>query len=331
MKKEIPSVRIPHQIVEFATDRLIPPIHLEKVENATIESAKEQDRNGDFIVSANHYYSVYETSNNSIGKSNALIGLAQQLINLGRFGQAKEILFHGSVDFSPVLSGRERSCFDARVEEKLGWIADYTGNFEESLKRFSNVNRIMRELSPETLEEKELGLTAIHFLGRATFGLASQGKDRERNLSKSIYFFSLSLLGYRNLEGDRTMEIGFCHAWLARTHLEKGEIEKAGECLDNMRESFEKYLTTNPERGIMAQYFLLKGVFEMKKGKIKDSQSDFEKSLEIRYEKERYPKGEAEALMGIAVCRWGQGKLGEAISYGLQAFKTYPLILIRPS
>ena len=80
---------------------------------------------------------------------------------------------------------------------------------------------------------------------------------------------------------------------------------------------------------MLAHFNLLKGRLAAKRGQVENARFHFEKALEIRTEVEPYPKGAAEAMVGIAWTYFAEGKYGAAMHYGFQAIKTYSYFLLR--
>src|SRR5258708_22350143 len=114
------------KVGSIVLEKLVFPAKLEIREGATIASAQEYDSHrGNYAESANHYYSVLEISSDPVERSNALIGLSQQLINLGKLGQAREVLNNSDEYLSDTLNEKQLFYYLASVKEKFGWIADY--------------------------------------------------------------------------------------------------------------------------------------------------------------------------------------------------------------
>lgn len=320
------------RLSEFVFEKLIPPVKLKIREGVTLESARQLE--GDFYESACNYYTLLETSDDSKTKIEALIDLSQQLINLGRFGQARPFLEQRFDRLSFAFSGRELNYFQARRAEKLGWIADYEGNFDKAVSFFSKAREIIGQIAKDqrTEEEESLFSTTTHFLGRAHFGLALKGKNRKENINLAIQFFNEDLsraISLREAGKPIPQNEGFQHAWLARCYLAFGYIGRVRKEIEEVGRLFDEYLEKNPKRGIKAHYYLLLGALYIKTDNFKKAREEFEKALEIRLTKERYPKGEAEALAGVAGTYWAEGKIGQAFVYGVKAIKTYPLLLLR--
>ncbi len=305
-------------------EKIIRPINLEVSKYATLDSAKTLDSSyGDFEQSANHYYSVFERSSEIEEKLEALFGLSQQLINLGRLGQAKQYLkLVEKTSINPSQSNeRLKEYAIARMNEKLGWIADSEGNFKVSAVKFS-LSRAMIEEIPENdrnLQEKQIHSTSVHFLGRAFFGL---GKYQD-----AINYFNEHL---ENPELKKD-EQAYGHGWLARCYLKLNKLTNARTEIEKTRELFTEYLDTHPERGVMANYHLVKGKYFIRTGDFSNARAEFNSALEIRHIKERSPKGESAALFGIAFTHWAEKNIGQAFVYAVNAIKTYPLSIIKPS
>ena len=313
---------VQYGITTTLAEKLIPPLKLKAIEGATLTSAKEMDSlHGSYVESANHYHSVFERSTERGEKLDALFGLTQQLINLGRFGQARKYLVQvDGIALSDPLVERLAIVSLARKNEKLGWIADYEGKFENAVTFFESTRTLIDQVladNPNEAEKKTYS-TATHFLGRAYFGLG--------NYSKAIEFFNKHLED-TDLNFD---ERGFGHAWLARCYISGGDMQMAKEELASARNMFEEHRIRFPERGTMAHYYMVNGEFYLKNGEFGKSREQFELALVVHLKKERYPRGESRAMYGIAFSYWAEGKYGAAFSYALRGLKTYPLSLIKP-
>lgn len=304
-------------------EKLLPPIELKMRPGVTLDQAKlTESKSGDFQERANLYYSVLKSSENLEDRLNAMLGLSQELINLGRFGQAKRFLnpaylsYVSSLNIDPRLGVYH----SAAVLAKLGWIADNEGDFKESERNFTEVARKLEITSHafRTPEEDSLHSTAIHFLGRAYFG---QG-----DYFTASQYFQIHL-DNPNLKKE---EQGFSHGWLARCYMAMGDLEDAALEIERTRASFEEYEVDHPERGALATYFLLRGELFFRKGEFFKARDQFNLALLSRYTKGRYPKGESQALFGIAATYWAQRKIGSALIYAVKGFKTYPLSIIKP-
>lgn len=315
---------IRYGITATVAERLIPPLRLKVINEATLDTAKDMDfSHGNYVESANHYFSVFERSSDRSEKLEALFGLTQQLINLGRFGQARKYL--GQVDgiaLSDPLNEKLGVLGIVRKNEKLGWIADYEGDFEKAILYFESARTLIDGVGviPDEPDEaeKKVYSTATHFLGRAYFGLG--------NYHKAIEYFNEHLESTElNLD-----ERGFGHAWLARCYIAGGDMKMASEEIKNTRLMFDEFLINKPERGTMAHYYMLNGEFMLKKGEFGKARDQFELALGVHLKNERYPRGESRAMLAIALSYWAEGKHGAAFSYALKGIKTYPLSLIKP-
>ena len=305
-------------------EKLVPPIKLERRGGATLELARRMDsEKGNYLEAAQVYASVMETSLDNKEKLEALFGLSQQLINLGRFGQAKRLL-QGDV-YSSFYGGemedRDRRYYLARRQEKLGWIADYEGDYVGASNYFDLARRLL--VGEEGLvwrlnkEEKSVLATAIHFLGRANFKL--------ERYPAAIENFEEHL----KIKGLNEDEYGFSHGWLARCYMAMGKMGEAEGEIGMTKASFVGHLETHPEKGSLAHYYLLGGEFEARKGEFRYAEGKFSEALRIFYEKERYPKGEAAAPFGIAGCNWAERNYGGAFVYAVRGVITYPLSIIK--
>lgn len=314
------------KVFETVAEKLALPVKLEIRSGASLQSASDMDsKKGNFKESANHYHTVYEQSSDLDEKFEALFGLSQQLINLGNLGQSRTVLETGVSNLADLdLDSREALYYAACINEKLGWINDLEGNYKAARASFKlclqNIHEIKNgdekfELTPG---EEKVFSTAIHFLGRAHFGLGDY-------LDASLCFYHH--LERPNLNKD---EVAYDHAWIARCYIREGDFERADWEIALVKNFFEEYLVTNPERGTMAQYYMLSGERAIYQGDMGKARNDFETALGIYYEKERYPRGEARALYAIAGTCWAQKDYGGAIVYAVKGFLRYKPSLLKP-
>lgn len=328
-------------------ERLIPPIPLH-IRQASLESAREWDgKQGNFKESAIDYYSIFSSTQQAEEKAEALIGLSQELINLGQFRQARRFLDQGRFIVqshqselwgirgrSIVLPQDKWSYYCARIYEKFGWIADYELGYYDEIECFSKARSILNEIPKASWRDEEYGLfsTTTHFLGRAHYGLASQGITKEDNISKAIGFFREDLSNFsilREQGNPAPANEGFQHAWLVRCYLSLGELSVAEEHLERCGGLFREYLLTSPRGDIMAHYYVLRGSIDLEKGLIDNARSQFQEALKIRTEAGNYPKGLSDAAAGIALTYWKEKKPISAIQYFARAVKAHPFTLLR--
>ncbi len=310
----------------------IKPLKLERVEGATLEKGSKLESNGSWREAANVFYTVGRESNIVHERCDALISLSQNLINLGKFGQARETLKQVNEE-AAVLKGRESMYFSARVLEKKAWIADYEGDFGDE----ANYLLVARDLigEPQNKDEEDLVSTSVHFLGRATFGQAISIKDknvRVGKLNQALGYFNSDLARFLKMREDGNpapANEGFQYAWMARCYISLGELKKAEDYVHRAMENFKECELSHTGSGIMATGHVLEGGIALAKGRTRQARASFEEALIINYSKERYPKGEADALLGIAATFWAERNFGSAFVYGVRAVTIYPQALIR--
>lgn len=322
-------------------ERLIKPVPLERIPGATLESADVCDRDdGDFIRSASAFHTVHLESADPFEKIKGAVGVSRELINLGRFRQARPFLEIIIPTLTQELPYRRQAIyFEGERNNRLGWIADYEGGYFDSRSRFERVRELVGGIPEEerTEEERHLWLTAIHFLGRAHFGLASYGIEQKNNASKAVEYFhdGLELNQSGRARGENTAAVeGFNHAWISRCYQLLGIKDSAREHLEQAGELFKQWLESYPNRGIMAHYFLLRGFFRLQDGNLYDAQNDFEEAISIRTDSTRndfepYPKGLSDAYLGIVEVYKREWNLLQAVKYGVMAFRVYPFALLK--
>lgn len=320
-------------LAEYAP-KLAKSTHLKRRPDATLQSAQYLDRNlGQYVESARHYYTVYRKS---VGyqAADALIGLSQELINLGSFRQARQFLKQ-STRLVPELPVGERPLFLAQVEGKLGWIADYELSYWEELRRFARARRFLDKVSEDRWGEKgeELNSTACHFSGRARLGLADAGVDREANINFArAHFIEARHLDEKLMVPSVYEKVGHGYAWEARCELRRGDFTKADELMGQAGVYFRKHKELFPNSSIMAHYAILEGEYYLSRGRGGDraARRAFEKAMEVRTGgKGEYSKGVADALLGIAVTYWQEGDYAAASKYLIRTFKAFPLTLVK--
>ncbi len=321
-----------HSIIEG----IIPPLNLEPKEGANLVSAKLLDSDkGDFRGSACEYFTVFTTSSDPEEKARALIGLVQQLVNLGSFKQARELLLDndpGSFEFD---SSEKVLFFQARVQEKLGWIADYELDFRGSERFFRRAADFVLESKLRgdwTDEEQEFYSTSRHFIGRAKYSQAAFGIDRRRNVYEAVGFFQEAMdldenLANKQVEG----KLAFGCSWIARCYMLAGDFRAAGQYIERAENHYNAQMRQTPDRiDYMAHYLTLLGERNLKVGDVASAQLNFVEALNIR-KKQRspYPKGVADAQLGLSTAFWQEGEFPKALHHFKLAIKAHPYSVFR--
>lgn len=315
-------------------ERLVPPLLL-TVREATLESAAAWDtQHGNFRESATNFYSVLQSSQEGEEKSAALIGLVQELINLGRFRQARRFLTHEPPRlFSDLPALRKLYC-EARVSEKFGWIADYEGGYFNAIECFMTARDLILRIPQHEWrkdDEEALFSTTTHFLGRAHLGLAAAGVGRERNVGIATSYFQQDLHRFRKAreEGHPTpANEGFQHAWLARCHMMLRDLDQANQEIEQAGQFFREYTGGQPEKSaIMAHYHLLKGRLFLLRNLPPEARAQFQEALRIRTEIQSYPKGLADAAAGMAVTYWKEKRVLLFLKYTTIALRAHPFVI----
>lgn len=326
-----------HVAARGIIERMVRPVSLDIREGSTLDSAKLQDRqNGNFRESANEYYSVYRLSQDTSEQAIALIGLSQQLVNLGSFREARKLLHEEPPKLLDNLAGARKILLQARVKEKEGWINDYELGYFQSKHCFTEAGLFLTDMSRNEwgYEERELYSTTRHFLGRASYGLASLGVDRIRNTREAINYFKDAMSLDQRLETETDLKVGFGHGWLTRCYLMLGKMGIADEHLEAMRESFIKHLESTSGRGIMAHYHLLRGARLLQDNLLVEANDNFAQALAIRTDNNRsdfemYPKGEADACLGLSKVALKRHDIKMASRYLVRAFRIHPYAVLR--
>ncbi len=310
-------------------EKAVPPVRL-NVRPASLETARKREAEGNFQQAAVDYYSILRNSNPDLQlKKEAAISLPQHLINLGKFGQAEKFLDKAE-RFARRLEPEDGWFLRARIYEKRGWIADYQHGYAASDVYFSQVRSLLRAIYPQDrnswpIAVQEVDSTATHFRGRAKFGLAEQDIKRDWNCARAIEFFSEAI----KYDRGSNLKVGFGTGWLARCYNLLGDYRSADVMLEEMRRLFSQQLAKEPGRGLMAQVDVLAGCFQLERGDLDVAMDDFGHARWIRQTIEPYPKGLADADLGMAAVYIKRGQLSKAIPLVTEAVRVYPMSLFR--
>lgn len=305
----------------------IPPIQL--------DPKGPPDTKNQFVQNARISFANFTKSEKPTDKAEALVELSQQLINVGRFRQARQYL--GMLkELNPLFSLDNQCYYTARRREKFAWIADYETGFKDELKYLSASRKSIEKISPVSVGQRERDLlsTITHFSGRARLGLAGQGIDPQYNLDRARSYFNSDLLYFQKLRGigdPRPANEGFQHGWLALCDITAGNLERAHAEIEEAGQLFREFSQQpeNSKSGIEAHYYLLRGLLLLKTKSYELAQEMFRTSIDIRIEKkEPYPMGEASARMGIARAALGQRDLPTFASSIREAVQAHRLILL---
>ena len=326
--------RLQEEFSETSQARLVEPLTPTIVEGASIEKATKFDQEDNWQESASHYFTLLTEGETATEKSEGLIGLSQIFINHGEYDRAGEILSTESVDLLKEMKGRERNLFEARISEKRGWIFDYYGDFEQAKREFLLARSVIEQLQVDERSEIEESVfsTTTHFLGRAHFGLASQGNEREENLREAENYFRQDLqraVSFRTRGNPIPANEGFQYLWIARVNILRGDYYKAEMNAEQARRLFEEYTETNTKSGIFGHYFKLKGMLAFEREAIPEAKGHFDNSLDIWTGVQLYPKGQSDALYGLALCDYAEGNRQAAVENGTKALQINPYLLKR--
>lgn len=328
----------------FVIEKVVPGLPLEKIENPSFKNGVELENKGKWEEAMKHFYTLSISAENVSVRAMADIHLSQNLINKGRFGQARKFLTiaEGQKD---ELSGNELHSVSARIAEKRAWICDYEGNYRGEVRQLTKSREELDKIPPDErgVDEEHLESTINHFLGRAYYGMAVTTRDKV----KKQEYFEKAISQFKG-EAERLREKrekgnpehsneGFQHAWLTRTYTimgrkNPGNLKLAEEELKLTKKLFSEHAKEVPESGIMAHYYLLSGALMLQKDKPSEAREEFERAYFIRInpKKENYPKGRSDALGGIALSSYYEGEYGRAIYYLIESIKAYPIKVLRP-
>lgn len=256
------------------------------------------------------FWKYYFGEEDPLSRANIGLELAQQLINFAYFRRARDHLdaMRGDV-LSDVFCIRppERFFVEAGLESKYGWIADYELGYFESRARFEKSVRLIitgygEDFQKYPDEVKKLFSTAQHFLGRASYGLAVLGVKKRENIPLAVKCFSEAQDIDRTIEDPNiNAKLGFGYAWKTRCWMLENVKDEAVQNLECAREYFQRHLDEKPDDlGILAHMHLLDGSWRLMLGQTSDARRSFQEAVDIRVNKAIYPKGLADAYLGIA-------------------------------
>jgi len=304
------------------------------VDNPSFEEAKNLDNNGKWKDSADHYYTIFTTTNNPLEKAESYIQLAQTLINLVKYIKARGFLLENKDNVLANLSEPDKTFFEARVFEKLGWINDYLGETKEAISNFSRARDLLSEKANKDDSILRIYETSNHFLGRLYTILAWQANetDTDKDTEKAIERFNESIQIYEKLRSrgkkDDAAE-GFQYAWLARVHIMQGYHTQTEKDLEKMKELFETTVQERPGSGVLGYYHLLLGRLKFEQNDLKSSRENFAESLRINTEVLNYPSSQADALLGMALCDYSLGEIEKSKEETQKALFLNPSLLYR--
>lgn len=323
------KAKIVYQLVrhpgERVAEKLLPPI----------DFTKQVQPSNTFETRAREAYLQYQQTEDQIIRGGALTELSQQLVNLGRFRQARmytQTLRRLALD----LPEDYRHYYAARSFEKEAWINDYeTGYFasRQCLEQaWIQVNKRFVPSPGLVRDTTDLRSTLKHFEGRSCLGLACQGVNRLGNLHQAMNLFQEDRRHFETLrtQGDpHPANEGFNVGWEAVCHMVSGNLATAGELIGKAKRLFEEHTQINPESAILAHYHLLEGARLLKLGAVTTARDHFRQSLDIREKKrERYPFGEALARLGITKSYLAERNLPQAADNFKMAVKQQPIVIL---
>lgn len=316
-------------------ESVVPQVDLHVMKTSSLKKAADLDRKeGNFKRSADNYFTELQTNSHDGERAEALIGLVQQLINLGDFHQARQWLGYGQVSLALLLEGNQKQIFEARLCEKLGWVEDYELGFERARQAFVNCSDLISEI-PNWIEDmRSLYSTTRHFLGRAHLGLASLGIDRFDNLAYSEQYFRQAIELDSEIRDDGTDgKLGFGHSWLARCYIMTRSSTQAYHEVSQAGHHFVNQMLVTDRKGYQAQWDLIRGLYELTFGNLDSAYAYFSNAALIRSqdppEGEPYPKGLADAYLGLSKVNWEMGYPLDAARYLKKAVVTHPYAALR--
>lgn len=318
-------------------------LELNSIPDSTLEKARGDERSGSWEKAASHYLSVWEDSSFEPPlRGEAIVGLAQIFINRGELGRARNFLSELEAEIPNfLLEERSNKYLRARINEKLGWIADYEGEYGVARKKFLLARQLVKD--PQTEDEKSLFSTTTHFLGRASVGLAlgiRDNREKESLLKDALSFFQKDLedqLDFREMGTPHLDNEAFQYLWMARCYIHLGDnTNKADECIAKAEILIRESVAKDPNsEGMLGHLNNIKGAYWIALKNPEQAFAHFQEALRVRLElsqkegKSRFRKGEAESLLGMAISKFGLRRFGEAYVYFQEAVKTYPMLVLR--
>ena len=336
---------IGYQIARNVGSKFEPKVNLQSIRGITIEDARSKKQESeDFQERVNYFFSVIVTSNSPEIRAEAQNSVAEELTNLGALSQAEDVLYGkvGGVLDDPIsrLEGSERQIQEASRFNRRAWIEDSRTGFGREIDYIRQARLWLDAMQPGARDQRfyDLESTLDHFTGRALLGRASQGIDKEANLSWSIQYFNKDLqryLQFRKEDNPRPVGEGFGHVWLARVELLRDNWEHAEEEIDIADELFLEATNGNSENEVMAHSYVLKGYFCLKDRRqygpnLDQAEHCFSLAARIRGKTHNYPKGEADAHMGLYQVYKAKWDITKAVHHFRRAFNIFPYSVFNP-
>jgi len=225
------------------------------------------------------------------------------------------------------LSGRDSTYIEAYAATKPGWVADMEGRHDEAIVAFQRAKELIGE--PQS-EEEEITLSVCrHFIGRNATQNAIHGINAEVNFA----------LGRQNFLEDRryweeqiakgkgnSMNLAFQDHWLVTIAVYQGDLREAEAIIERERSLVDEFVYESPKSGARGYYYHDLAVLEVAHGNMEQARDYFDQELKQWTEVQQYGRGQADALMGIAMCLLAEGQNEEAQTYLERAVAANPKI-----
>lgn len=288
-----------HFVARRVIERLDKPDSLTYIKSISVGSNFQE-------LSKVHFWKYEFGEEDPLSRANSGLEFVQQLINFAYFRRARDHLDVMREADLPDVPLPERFFVEAGLESKYGWIADYELGYIESRARFEKSVRLIRTSYGEDFqgypdEVKKLFSTAQHFLGRASYGLAVLGVKKRENIALAVKSFSEAQSIDKTIEDPNiNAKLGFGYAWKTRCWMLENVRDEAVQNLECAREYFQRHLDEKPDDlGILAHMHLLDGSWRLMLGQTSVARRHFQEAVDIRVNKAIYPKGLADAYLGI--------------------------------
>lgn len=300
-----------------------------EVSDPSLDEGDRIDREeGNWELAGSHYWTIFEKDTDATNRARGLISAVQMLINHGELDRAIAMLNDELPNVQEALEGRDQIYYIAYALTKPGWIYEQKGDFGRALGYWESVKILLG--TPQNENEEIVLDTARHFIGRCATTLATWGIDVENNysLAKSNFEESLEYSQKRFLEKKASpANVGFQHRWLSVIAIYQGSLEEAEEENAKAIAYFQKHIDTeNPTSGIMGYAIHDQALIAYQKGDWEEAKRLFNEELRIWTEVQSYERGQADALLGLALVEMELGNQDRVVELAKEALQKNPAV-----
>ncbi len=319
-------------IVQEIHTTVVPAYVPKEVPEASFEEVKKLEDNAKWNDAADKLYTI--TRRLEVGsedRGNALIGLGQQMINLGSYHFAEKCLQTVEDEFKD-----NQEPFGillmSQVNAKRGWLADIYGRQDDQHAYLSRSLELVRSIdlkqNPDLEEDVDTLLEGVtHFFGREYEARAMKSRNRREraeHIRTAIDYFMESSSMNLKMEARgkfKKANIGFGKEHMAICLTALGQMNYARQFIESAGSDFQEFADLNTESNIMGHYHTVKGIIDAA-----IAQNEFEQAIEI-YREKPYALGAARAHAGAAGASLAQWKVVDFFAHGVEAMKEAPQIL----